>query len=94
MRQLQKARGQDSESQVPETPGNLQRAGAAHERLVQLAALRLGVRYDSGDLASPAVVVQPLGESLRLVQALQHPPAFSELLHHGAQLEADLEALL
>jgi hypothetical protein len=49
---------------------------------------------DSADPAAPAVVVQPFGESLGLAQALQHPPAFTELLHHGAQLEADLEALL
>ena len=31
------ARGEDAKSQVPEAPGDLQRAGAGHERLVELA---------------------------------------------------------
>src|SRR5260370_29835677 len=30
--------GQDAESQVPEARGNLQRAGACHQRLLQLSA--------------------------------------------------------
>ena len=54
----------------------------------------MGVRHDRADPASPAVVVQPLGEGLRLAQALQHPPDFTELAQHRPQLEADLEALL
>ena len=37
MRLLEIGRGEDAESQVPEAPGDLQRAGAGHERLVQLA---------------------------------------------------------
>ena len=85
---------EDAESQVPEAPGDLQRAGAGHERLVQLAELRVGVRHERADPASPAVVVQPLGEGLGLAQALQHPPDFTELVQHRPQLEADLEGLL
>ena len=79
MRLLEIARGEDAESQVPEAPGDLQRAGAGHERLVQLAEQRVDVRHESADPASPAVVVQPLGEGLGLAQALQHPPDFTEL---------------
>ena len=37
MRLLEKRRGEDAESQISEAPGDLQRAGASHERLVQLA---------------------------------------------------------
>ena len=85
---------EDAESQVPEAPGDLQRAGAGHERLVQLAEQRVDVRHERADPASPAVVVQPLGEGLGLAQALQRPPDFTELAQHRPQLEADLEALL
>ena len=81
-------------SQVPEAPGDLQRAGAGRERLVQLAEQRVDVRHERADPASPAVVVQPLGEGLGLAQALQRPPDFTELVQHRPQLEADLEGLL
>ena len=57
-------------------------------------SMRVGVRHDSADPASPAVVVQSLGEGLGLAQALQRPPDFTELAQHRPQLEADLEALL
>jgi hypothetical protein len=90
----EKACGEDAESHVPEAPGDLQCAAAGHERLVQLAEPRVVVRREGVDPTSPAVVIQPLGERLGLAQALQHSPAFTELLHHRAQLEADLERLL
>ena len=54
----------------------------------------MGVRHERADPASPAVVVQPLGEGLGLAQALQRPPDFTELAQHRPQLEADLEGLL
>jgi len=37
IRELENHRSEDAEPQVPETPGDLQRAGTGHERLVQLA---------------------------------------------------------
>src|SRR6266404_1725070 len=82
VRMFETARGLDAESQVPETPGNLQRAGARHERLVQLAEQRVGACQDSADPPSPAVVVQPLGEALGLAQTLQPPPNFTEHAQH------------
>ena len=94
MRLLEINRGEDAESQVAEAPGDLQRTGAGHERLVQLAELRVDVRHERADTASPAVVVQALGESLGLAQALPHPPDFTEQAQHRPQLEADLEGLL
>ena len=39
VRLLEIGRGQDAESQVSEAPGDLQRAGAGHKRLVQLAEI-------------------------------------------------------
>ena len=54
----------------------------------------MGVREDSGDPASAAVVIRCLSEGLGLAQALQRPPDFAELTQHRPQLEADLEALL
>ena len=54
----------------------------------------MSVHHESADATSPAVVVQPLGEGLGLVQALQHPSDFPELHHHRPQLEVDLEGLL
>ncbi len=42
MRLHEIARGEDAKSQVPEAPGDLQRAGAGRERLVQLAELTSG----------------------------------------------------
>ena len=94
MRLREIARGEDAKSQVPEAPGDLQRAGAGRERLVQLAELGVDVRHEGADPAAPAVVVQPLGEGLGLAQALQHPPAFAELDQRRTQLETDIEALL
>ena len=43
MRLREIGRGQDAEPQVPEAPGNLQCAGAGHQRLVRLAKQRVGV---------------------------------------------------
>ena len=94
MRLHEIARGEDAKSQVPEAPGDLQRAGAGHERLVELTEQRVGDRHERIDPAAPAVVVQPLGKGLGLAQALQHPPAFAELNQHRTQLEAEIEALL
>jgi hypothetical protein len=88
------ARGDDADAQVPEAPSDLQRAGAGHERLVQLAEIVVNIRHERVDAAASAVVVQPLGEGLGLAQEFQLPPAFTELVQHRPQLEADLEALL
>ena len=52
------------------------------------------LRHESADPAAPAIVVQPLGESLGLAQTLQHLPASAELAQHRTQLETELEALL
>ena len=46
MRLCEKARGENAESQVTEAPGDLQRAGAGRQRLVQLAEQRVDVRHD------------------------------------------------
>ena len=86
-------RGQDAESQVPEAPGDLQRAGAGHECLVQLAEQRVGVgqnaqtrpRRRSSFNRSARVSASRRRSSTRgLTEPDQHRP----------QLEADLEALL
>jgi hypothetical protein len=87
-------RGEDAESQVPEVPGNLQRAAAGPERLVRLAEQRVGERHERADTPAPAVVVQPLGEGLGLAEALLHAPDFTELAQYYFPLEADLEGLL
>src|SRR5262249_55657379 len=88
------ARGEDTKSQVPEAPRDLQRAGAGHERLVELTEQRVGHRHERINPAAPTVVVQPLGNGFGLAQALQHPLAFAELAQHQTQLETELEALL
>jgi hypothetical protein len=66
MRLLEKARGEDAESQVPEALGDLQRPGPCYERSVHLAEQQAGDRHKSADEASPAVVVEPLRERLGL----------------------------
>jgi hypothetical protein len=94
MRLFEKARGEDAESQVPEAPGDLQRASAGHERLVQLAEIVVDVRHERTDLTAPAVVVQSLGDAFGLAQVLPAPAGIRQLVQHQAQLQADLEALL
>ena len=47
-------RGENAESQVPEAPGDLQRAPAAHERLVRLVEPRVDVRHEGADAPAPA----------------------------------------
>src|SRR5262245_28150624 len=94
MRLLEIRRSQNAESQVPEASGDFQRPGPRHERLVQLAEMTVGVRQESGDPTSAAVVVECLGEGLGLAQTLQQSPDLTELAQHWPQLEADLEALL
>src|SRR6266487_1738246 len=91
---LKIARADEAQSQVREAPGNLQRARAGHERLVQLSEIVVSIRQERADPASPAVVVQPLSQGLGLAQALQHPAAFTENTQHWPQLEPDIEALL
>jgi AmiR/NasT family two-component response regulator len=51
----------------------------------------VNVRHERADSAASAVVVQPLGESLGLAQALQGLPDFRELGQHRSQLEADVD---
>ena len=51
-------------------------------------------RHESADLATPAIVFQPLGEGLGLAEVLEHLPPFTELAQHRPQLEANLEGLL
>src|SRR5215467_4629187 len=94
MRHLEIGRGEDAEPQVPERPGDLQRAVTGYKRLIQLAEHRVCARHERADTASPVIVVQPFSEGLGLAQALQHSTAFAELEQHRPQLEADLEALL
>ena len=93
MHLLEVARGQDAKSQVPEAPCDLQRAGAGRNRLIQLPKQRVDVRHERADPASPAVVVQPLGEGLRLPQALQRSPDFTERDQHRPELEANIDGL-
>ena len=94
MRLLEIGRGGNAERHVPEALGDLQRASARHERLVELAEQRVDVRNERVDPAAPAIVVQPFGEGLGLAQALQRPPDFSELGQRVPQIEADVEGLL
>jgi hypothetical protein len=94
MRLPEIARGEDAESQVPEARGDLQCAATSHEGLAQCAELRLDVRHDGADPTAPAVIVQPLGDSLGLTQTLERALGFDEQLQHRSQLEADVEGLL
>ena len=90
----EKARAEDAKLEVLEAPGDLQSAGACYQRFVHLAEEGVDVRHERADAASPVVVVQPLGERLRLAQAVQQAPALAEQVQHRPQLEADLEGLL
>src|SRR5260370_42069783 len=94
MRLPEMGRRENAEPDVFETPSDLQRAVTGHERLVQLAKQQVDVREDSADLAAALVVVQPLGESLGLAQALQRPWEFTEQGQHGSQFEPSLKAFL
>ena len=91
---LEMARGDDTKPQIPEAPGDLQGAGAGRERLVQLVERRMDRRHQSVDLATPTIVLQPLGEGLSLAELLEHRSAFTELAQHPPQLEPNLEGLL
>ena len=71
VRLLEVRRPEDAESQVPEASGDVQRAVAAHERLVQLSEQRVEIRHRRADSPSLAIVVQPVGERLGLAQPLQ-----------------------
>ena len=71
-----------SESRVPETPGDLERPGAGHKRLVQLAKQCMGIRYNSADPTPPAVVAQLFSDALGFAQALHCLPDFTELSQH------------
>ena len=93
-RLLEIARGDDAKSQVPEASGDLQGAGAGHECLVQLVERGMDGRHESVDLATPAIVFQPLGKGLGLAEMIEHLPAFTELAQHPPQLEANIEGLL
>src|SRR5882757_1251105 len=90
----EKACGKDAKPQVPEAPGDLQRASAGRQPVVQLAEPTVHASHDGADPAAPAVVVHPLGEGLGFAQTLQRPPDFAELDQQLSQLEADIEALL
>ena len=91
---LEMARGDDTKPQIPEALGDLQGAGAGRERLVQLVERRMDRRHQSVDLATPTIVLQPLGEGLGLAEVLEHRSAFTELAQHPPQLEANVEGLL
>src|SRR4029078_9668815 len=75
----EKACGKDAEPQVPEAPGELQRASAGRKPVVQLANSAVHARHDGADPAAPAVVVHPLGEGLGFAQTLARTPDFTEL---------------
>src|SRR2546430_1656377 len=81
----------DLESQVAEAPSDLQRASAGNKRLVQLDKQCMHVRHERTHTSASAVVVQLCSEDLRLAQALQLVPEFTELRQHRAQLEADVQ---
>ena len=92
MRLLEKARAEDAQWHVPQDRCEFQRAGPGGVCLVQLAEQRVDVRHERTDAAAPATVAQSPGEHLGLAQALQRPPHFTELVQHGPQLEADVDA--
>src|SRR5215472_17599337 len=94
VRLLEGATGGNAKSYVSEAPGDLQRASASHERLVQLAEQCVEGRHGGAGPAAPAVVVQPLGEGVCLQQALERRRDFAELDQGRPQLDADVEGLL
>src|SRR5215475_8146559 len=87
-------RGEEPESRVPKTRGELEPARAGREGLVWLAEQHVDIRQERANPDTLAVVVQPIGESRGFAQALQHPAGFTELKQHRPQLEADFEGLL
>src|SRR2546428_365072 len=91
---LEKARGEDAEVQVFQHACDFWRRGPGRTRLVQLATRRVDVRRERVAPPPPALVLQPLGERLRLAQALQHPMDLTELVQDRPQVEADVERLL
>src|SRR5687768_13076791 len=91
MHLCEKARGKDAKPQVPEAPGDLQRASAGRKPVVQLAEPAVHAGHDRADPAAPAIVIHPLGEGLGFAQTLQRPPEFAELDYHLSQLDADIE---
>src|SRR5262245_15639019 len=94
LRLLERATGGNAKSYVSEAPGDLQRASASLERLVQSAEQCVEGRHGGAGPAAPALVVQPLGEGVGLQQALERPRDFAELHQGLPQLETDLEAHL
>src|SRR5215813_1848313 len=93
LRLLERATGENAKSYVSEAPGDLQRASASLERLVQSAEQCVEGRHGGAGPAAPALVVQPLGEGVGLQQALERPRDFAELHQRRPQLEADVEGL-
>jgi hypothetical protein len=84
----------DTESHVPEAPGDCQRASARDEALIRFAEERVDIRHERRDPASPAVVVQALGDGLGFAHPLQRPPGFTEIVQDWPQVETDVEGLL
>src|SRR5262249_8526656 len=68
--------GEYTKPQIPDALGDLQRAGAGHERLIQLSDVRVGGRHERVDPAAPKIVVDFLGKGLRLAETLLHRPEF------------------
>src|SRR5262245_58958900 len=94
VRLLEGATDGNAKAYVSAAPGDLQRASARHERLVQFAEQCVEGRHEGAGLAAPAVVVQPLGEGVGLQQTLERLLDFAELEQRRPQLEADVEGLL
>src|ERR1043166_2502195 len=94
MHLLEIARGEDTKLQVFRLPCDLPCPPPGPQRLVELSEVRVDVRHERADPRVPAVVVQPLGETLGLAQALQRLPDLTELVQDRPQLDANLEGLL
>src|SRR5262245_55962049 len=93
VRLLEGATDGNAKSYVSAPPGDLQRASARHERLVQFTEQCVEGRHGGAGLAAPTVIVQPLGEGVGLQQALERPLDFAELEQRRPEVGADVEGL-
>ena len=51
-------------------------------------------RHDRVDLATAAIVLQPLGEGPGLAEMIEHLSAFTKLTQYAPQFKADFKGLL
>jgi hypothetical protein len=92
--ELEIRRRGDPEFQVFKSPGDLQRGGAGHQGLIQPGDERVRDREDGEDMTAPGVVVETLGECLRLAEMLEHATRFPEVREHRRELQANRKSLL